>query len=188
MTNQNLLQSASGAKPWRVFVGYDDPKTHQRASEVCDFIAQKFWPGIEFELQPCELGLLGDADYHARAVASAAQARIIIIASATQEHSLWQLHNWLEAVRANRHGREGVVVGLLDPSAPEELRDTLELALRKFAHNAGLDYLDHAPHCLVMSAQEETETLPSRELEVGEVMEQILAQRHNPVAEGVWRS
>lgn len=185
MTNQTLLQSAARTRPWRVFVGYDNPETHQRASEVCNFIAHKFWPDIEFELQPCELGLLGDADYHAQAVASAAKAHIIIIASSTQEHSQWQLHTWLEGVRASRHGREGVVVGLLDPEAPEELRDALALTLRQFAHHAGLDYLDHAPHCLVMSAQEETETLPSRELELGGVMEEILAQPHNPAVEGV---
>jgi hypothetical protein len=183
MTNKTFHEAAAGTKPWRVFVGYDNPQTHQRASDVCNLIAHKFWPEIEFELQPCELGLLSDADYQARAVASAAQASIIIIASATQEHSLWQLHGWLESVRANRHGREGVVIGLLDEEAPDELRDTLEFALRRFAHQAGLDYLNHAPHCLVMSAREETESLGPRETEVGGVMEEILAQPHNPVEE-----
>ena len=174
--------AAASQKPWRVFVGYDDPKTHQRASDVCNFIAHKFWPEIEFELQPCELGLLSNEEYHNKAVASAAAARIVIIATSTREHSHWQLHSWMEGVRANRHGREGVVVGLLDPEAPEELRDSLEFALRQFAHQAGLDYLNHAPTCQIISAQEETETLKQREKKVGNVIESILAQPHNPVA------
>ncbi len=180
MTDRNFNEAEAKTEPCRVFVGYDDPKTHQRASDVCNLLAHKFWPDIEFELQPCELGLLGNAEYHQNAVESAANARIVIIASSTQEQSRWQLHSWMEGVRANRHGREGVVVGLLDPDAPEGLRDSLELALRRFAHQAGLDYLTHAPTCWVMSAKEETETLPTREREVGPLMETMLAETHNP--------
>jgi len=180
MTQKTFNKAAAQPEPWRVFVGYEDLKTHQRASEVCNFIAHQFWPEIEFELHPCELGLLGDEAYHHQAVASAARARIVIIATATQEHSQRQLRAWMDGVLAHRHGREGVVVGLLNPDAPEELRDSLEFALRRFAHQAGLDYLNHAPICRVMNAREETETLPTREKEVGTVMEMILAEPHNP--------
>jgi len=182
MTNNTIKKSGAKREPWRVFVGYDDPKTHQRASDVCNFIAHKFWPEIEFELQPCELGLLSNEEYHNKAVASAANAQIVIISTSTQEHSHWQLRSWMDDVRANRHGREGVVVGLLDPDAPEELRDSLEFALRQFAHHSGLDYLNHAPNCRVLSAKEETDTLKEREEAVGNIIETILSQPHNPVA------
>lgn len=167
--------------PWRVFVGFDNPKAHKRASEVCNLITHKFWPDTEFELQPCNLEVLNEPAYQGQAVKSAAEARIVIIATSATQDFAPPMQAWMNAVKANRHGLEGVVVGLIDPEAPEESRDSSELVLRQFAHQMGLDYLNHAPECPVLTAEEETESLEPRAAELGSVMESILTLPWRPV-------
>jgi hypothetical protein len=177
-------QSRTGTHdhPWRVFVGFDDVRARRRASDVCEFITKQFWPDIEFELDLCDFHQLGNAENSNRAITSAAAAKIVIISTSASEESQSGMGLWIDGLRARRHGREGVLVSLVDPVAPEPLRVSAELGLRHLAHELGLDYLTHAPDCRALLAEEKMETVEVRSKNVGPVLEEILAHPTRPTA------
>lgn len=177
-------QNKAGARhePWRVFVGFDDLRARKRASDVCEFITKQFWPDIEFDLDLCDFHHLEDVAYLKRAVASAATAKIVVVSTSAGKGVAGGLNRWRDGLRAQRHGREGVLVGLVDPAAPEPFRESSDLGLRQLAHELGLDYLTHAPDCRALRAEAETEAMDMRSKDVGPVMEEILTHPTRPTA------
>lgn len=166
---------------WSVFVGFDDVRAQQRASEVCDFMAKQFWPEIEFDLHLCDLTHLGEPDYRQHAIMKAATARIVIIATSASKQLDLPLMEWMEGVCVQRRGREGALVGLVDPSAEDELRDAMDFQLRHLAHRAGLDYLTHAPNCRALCIPNEADWVETRAGKMGSVLEEILDKPSGPV-------
>jgi len=180
LTEQTQTKAGTRHGPWRVFVGFDDLRARERASDVCEFITKQFWPDIEFDLDLCDFHHLEDAEHLKRAVASAATAKIVVVSKSAGESVEAGLNLWMDGLRTQRHGREGVLVGLIDPAAPEPFRESSDLSLRRLAHELGLDYLTHAPDCRALQAEEQMETVDARSCNVGAVLEEILAHPTRP--------
>jgi len=181
MKPENLSnQGRPAGSEWPVFVGFDDLKARERASEVCDFMTRQFRPDIEFELHFCDFSQLPEADYRKNAISKAAEARVVIIARSTPSSIELPLIEWMEGLCAHRHGREGALVALIDPGAPEDVRDAMDAELRHLAHRSGLDYLTHAPNCRCLEIPGDTAWAGDRAGAMGTVLEKILQMPCGP--------
>lgn len=178
-----LLKQAQGKELWRVFVGFDDSNARQRASEVCESITRQFSPDIEFDLNPCDFHGLDEVENLERAIASAAAAKILIVSTSAGKGIEEGLHRWMDGLKAQRHGREGVLVRLVDPAAPDPFPESSDAGLRDLAHKLGLDYLTHAPDCRALRAEAGMETAEVRSRNLGPVLEEILTHSTRPAFE-----
>jgi len=165
---------------WDVFVTFDDDRAKQQATEVCDFITRVYWPEIEFELQWCDFGHLGDAEALEKAVRAAAEARIIIVSTSAKEPLPGATRAWMDRLCANRHRREGALIGLVGDDEESESRAAIEHQLRQAAHQAGLDYLTHAPDCRSLPMPDETDWVNAKAANLGSVLGSILSTPMKP--------
>jgi hypothetical protein len=174
-------QTKTGTHPelWRVFVGFDDLNARQRALDVCEFITKQFGPDIDFDLDVCDFRDLEMADHFERSVASAAVAKIVVVSTSAHEGKVEQLTHWMNGLRNRRHGPEGVLVHLVDPTMHASWESS-DFGLRHLAHELGLDYLTHAPDCRALRAEAGVETVEIRSKNLGPVLEEILKHTTRP--------
>ena len=181
MNADTVRESGKRADPTlTVFVGFDNSEARTRASEVCDCMTAKFWPDMEFELHLCDFAQLGEPDYRQQAIKKAAAAHVVVMATSLSDVLDLPMTEWMEAVCALRHEREGALVALVDPAAEEEQRESTEQHLRRLAHKAGLDYLTHAPDCRTLQIPDEADWLDAR-IKLSSVLESILEKSGRPV-------
>jgi hypothetical protein len=175
-------QTKTGTHPelWRVFVGFDDLRARQRALDVCEFITKQFGPDIEFDLDVCDFRDLENVDHLERSVASAAAAKIVVVSTSAHEGMEEKLTHWMDGLRNRRHGLEGVLVRLVDPTMHAPLGGSSDFGLRHLAHELGLDYLTHAPDCRALRAEAGVGTVENRSKNLGPVLEEILTHTTRP--------
>lgn len=166
---------------WRVFVGFDGSQARNLAAEMCDSLARRSRPDIEFDLQMCDFNSIGDAELRRQAIENAAAARIVVFASGARHNLTQPVLEWMEALSKNRRSREGVLVGLVCGNAPAERRETIESQLRQLAHRIGWDFLTHEPDCRSLNVQEAPEWVEARAGKMGPVLEGILNLSNAPV-------
>lgn len=176
-----------GGKPegaWSVFVVYDDPTARERATSVCEFITRKFWQDLEFDQHWCDVNRLCSAECAQKAVACASAARIVIVATSAREELPQGVLDWLENWSRLRHGREGVLIGLIEPSSEHQLSEETDSLLRRIAHQAGLDYLTEVPEFGPAQLQDEQEWINAKEHEMGSILGNILTTSIPPPRQG----
>ena len=159
---------------WSVFVVFDDPPARKRATAVCDSITARFWPDLEFDLHWCDIHRLESQECVQTAVDCAESARIVIFATSARTGLSPGAMNWLANWSRKRHGREGVLIALIEASAEGELRDKTDMLLRNTAHQAGLDYLTDVPACGLAEMSDEPDWINAKAQEMGPVLGSIL--------------
>jgi hypothetical protein len=174
--NEIVNGTACGAEAWSVFVVFDDMTARQHATRVCDFISARFWPDIEFEIHWCALSRLGSPECAKKAVNCATGARIVIVATSAREVLPQTAVAWLDEWCAERRGREGALIGLIEEDAESEMREKTDQFLRSVAHRAGLDYLTHAPECGLTPMPDETGWITAKTEQMGSVLDNILTK------------
>ena len=160
--------------PWSVFVVFDDPTARVRATSVCDFITAKFWPDLEFDLHWCDVHRLGSVECAQRAVECATTARIVIVATSARAELPQSAVNWLDNWSRLRHGREGALIALIESSSEPHISERTDFLLRRAAHQAGLDYLTHAPEFGLAPLPDEPEWINAKAEQLGPILGDIL--------------
>jgi hypothetical protein len=179
LSKQTQTKTETHPELWRVFVGFDDLRARQRALDVCEYITKQFGPDIEFDLDLYDFQNNANVDHLERSVASAATAKIVVVSTSAHEGMVEQLTHWMNGLRNRRHGLEGVLVHLVDPTLHASWGSS-DFGLRHLAHELGLDYLTHAPDCRALRAEAGVETVEIRSKNLGPVLEEILTHTTRP--------
>jgi hypothetical protein len=172
--SETLPVSDRTGAAWSVFVLFDDPPARERATSVCEFITTKFWPSLELDLHWCDVHQLDHHKHVKKAVESARTARIVIFATSARREMSPAVVEWLENWSRTRHGREGVLIALIEASGESDLREKADLFLRRTAHQAGLDYLTRAPEFGPDQLSDEQEWINAKAHELGPLLGNFL--------------
>jgi hypothetical protein len=171
---ENLPIGGRTEAAWSVFVVFDDPPARNRATAVCEFITNKFWPSLEFDLHWCDVHRLESHECAQKAVECARTARIVIFATSARMEMAPGVVSWLENWSRMRRRREGILIALIEAAADGDLRERTDLLLRRTAHLAGLDYLTEVPEFGPALLTDEQEWIDVKAHEMGSVLGNIL--------------
>ena len=165
-----------------VLVIYEDEETRDAAMQFCDNMVRRFWTRCDFTLEWCSFGALTDARSGKAALHKAAEADIILFASAPYGPLPVHVELWISGWVAQRGQRQGAMIGLLDPERDGSERASRYTWLRSMAHKAGMDYLTTAPQEIGGTAGC-LDSCGKRADARTNVLEGILARPHIPVIE-----
>ena len=164
---------------WFVVVLYDDTATRQRAMEVCDHLAQRFWSEVDLKFHWWRTDFLEDAGMAATAADNSRDADFILVSILPDREIAPEVRSWFEAWINQRGGREGALIDLIAATEPSLLTaQRKRLFLREAAHRAGMDYLAHFPLEYNRSLPDSFESASLRATQITTVLDGIL--QHAP--------
>jgi len=164
---------------WLVVVMYDDSPTRQRAMDVCDHLAQRFWSEVELKFHWWRTDFLEDAGMAATAAENARDADFMVVCVVPDGELSPVVKQWFESWITQREGREGALIDLTTTTGPS-LRSAQrkQIFLRDVAHRAGMDYLTHFPSAINRSLPDSFESATLRATQMTTVLDGIL--QHSP--------
>ena len=179
----NATQPSSGAgqnkEAWSVVVLYDDSSTRQRAMEVCDHLAQRFWEEVDLKFQWWRTDFLEDSGMASTAAANSREADFMVVCILPEGEISPVVRQWFEMWIPQREGREGALIDLTATIGLSPLTaHRKKVFLRDVAHRAGMDYLTHFPPAINRSLPDSFETASLRATQVTTVLDGIL--QHSP--------
>jgi hypothetical protein len=164
---------------WYVAVLYDDSATRQRAMEVCDHLAQRFWSEVELKFHWWRTDFLQDPGMAATAADNSCNADFIVVCILPEGELSPVVRHWFEGWIAQREGREGALIDLTATTGPSALAaQRKKIFLRDVAHRAGMDYLTHFPPVINRSLPDSFESATLRATQMTTVLDGIL--QHSP--------
>lgn len=175
MTAQPKSEVRAETTNWSVVAVYEDTETREGATSFCDQLVHRFWPHCGLDVGWWSLGHLEATDSGAEAAGKAIEADMILISLRAEGETPASLRTWVESWLARRGDREGVVVGLGEPSPSSGAAMPDKYAyLRNIAHRAGMDYLTGLPQNLSRSIPDSFESYIQRADLVTSVLDEIL--------------
>lgn len=164
---------------WFVVVLYDDTATRQRAMEVCDLLARRFWSEVELKFHWWRTDFLEDAGMAATAADNSRNADFVVVCVVPDGDLSPEVKRWFEAWTTRREGREGALIDLIAGSGTSSLAaHHKKLFLREVAHRAGMDYLTSFPPVINRSLPDSCESATQRATQMTSVLDGIL--HHSP--------
>lgn len=163
---------------WFVVVLYDDSATRQRAMEVCDHLARRFWSEVELKFHWWRTDFLEDAGMAATAADNSRNADFIVVCIRPDGDLSPVVRHWFEEWVPQRAGREGALIDLTTTGAPPLAAQRKKAFLREAAHRAGMDYLTHFPPTINRSLPDSFESASLRAMQKTTVLDGIL--QHSP--------
>lgn len=158
---------------------YDDSATRQRAMEVCDHLAKRFWSEVELKFHWWRTDFLEDAGMAATAADNSRNADFIVVCIAPDGELSPVLRHWFDDWVPQREGREGALIDLTPAHGPSPLTaQRKKMFLRDVAHRAGMDYLSHFPPLINRSLPDSFEMASLRATQMTAVLDGIL--QHSP--------
>jgi len=169
---------------WFVVVVYDDAATRQRAMEVCDHLAKRFWAEVELKFHWWRTDFLEDAGMAATAAENSRNADFIVVCILPDGELSPVFQQWFEGWIAGREGREGALIDLTATTGPSPFAaQRKKVFLRDVAHRAGMDYLTHFPPVINRSLPDSFETATLRATQMTTVLDGILHHAPPPQTE-----
>jgi hypothetical protein len=179
--NTSIPTPESGASKeiWFVVVLYDDSATRQRAMEVCDHLAQRFWSEVDIKFHWWRTDFLEDAGMATTAADNSRNADFILVSILPDGELSPVVRHWFETWTIQREGREGALIDLTATGGLSSLTaQRKKLFLREVAHRAGMDYLTHFPPMVNRSLPDSFESASLRATQITTVLDGIL--QHSP--------
>lgn len=161
-----------------VFVIYEDEKHRAAAVSFCDQLIERFWTRCGFDIAWTSFGELKDPTRLAKAVEKAAEAQMIVFAAQPYGWIPEDVRKWAEGWQTKPGEREGVLIGLGDPSGEGEDFSSTFTWVRGLARRSGFDYLTEAPQEFDAMA-DSPEAYAERATAVTSVLDEIL--RYHPL-------
>jgi hypothetical protein len=178
-TNENKARTEVQSA-WSVVVIYENPPSRERAVDFCDRLVKRFWARCEFEVSWWPFEQLQDPPVAAQTADRAAKADLVVVASTEPGDFPIAIQSWFERWLQRRNDREGMLAGLLEPSAEDSVgRRHKDNYLRQVAHRAEMDYLTQLPAGMSLSIPESLESYTERAACVTSVLDEIL-HHHTP--------
>jgi hypothetical protein len=172
-------ESDENKETWVVVVLYDDTVTRQRAMEVCDLLARRFWSEVELKFHWWRTDFLEDPGMAATAADNSCNADFVVVCVVPDGDLPPVVTRWFEAWTPRREGREGALIDLITASGTSGLAaHRKKLFLREAAHRAGMDYLTSFPPALNRSLPDSCESAAQRATQMTAVLDGIL--HHSP--------
>jgi len=172
-------ETGESKETWIIVVLYDDAATRQRAMDVCDHLAQRFWSEVDLKFHWWRTDFLEDAGMAATAADNSCDADFILVSIVPDREISPEVRQWFEAWITRREGREGALVDLTAAIGASPLATQRKgLFLREAAHRAGMDYLAHFPSALNRSLPDSFESASLRATQITTVLDSIL--HHSP--------
>jgi hypothetical protein len=166
---------------WSVVVVYEDSAACERAVGFCDQLVNRFWAGFEFKLSWWSFVQLEEAESAAAAAGKAALADLVVFAANAGDDFSPLVKAWIETWLNLRGEREGVLVGLLEPSgAASSGEGQKDHVLRNAAHHGGMDYLTEVPQDISRAIPDSLDSYTERADQVTGLLATILRQRPPP--------
>jgi hypothetical protein len=175
---QPSSETGENKEVWFVVVLYDDATTRQRAMDVCDHLAQRFWAEVDLKFQWWRSDFLEDPGMAATAADNSRNADFIVVCILPDGEISPVVRQWFETWIPQREGREGALIDLtaIIGSSPGAHRK--KIFLREVAHRAGMDYLTHFPPAINRSLPDSFEIASFRATQVTTILDGIL--QHSP--------
>jgi len=164
---------------WLVVILYDDPATRQRAMEVCDHLAKRFWSEVDLKFHWWRTDFLEDAGMAATAAENSCNADFVLVSLLPETEMPPLIRRWFEGWVTGREGREGALIDLTASADAGSLAaHRNRLYLRELAHRAGMDYLAHVPAEYNRTLPDSFESASLRATQITTVLDGIL--QHSP--------
>ena len=171
----STLKISAAEETWSVIVLYEDNATRDRALAVCDHLVKQFWAEVEFDFHWWRTSFLADTPLAQTAAQDARGADVIIFSSLPEGEFSREVLQWFEQWADERGEREGMLLGLTQPSALTPCPDTpKQLCLREIANRANLDYLTQIPSQLVGALPNSWQNAEARAGQFTSVLDEIL--------------
>jgi hypothetical protein len=172
-------ESEENKEIWFVVVLYDDAATRQRAMEVCDHLAKRFWSEVELKFHWWRTDFLEDAGMAATAADNSRNADFIVVCVMPDGDLPPEVKQWFEAWITRREGREGALIDLTPTTGSSPLAaQRKKTFLRDAAHRAGMDYLTNFPPVINRALPDSFESATLRATQMTTVLDGIL--HHSP--------
>jgi hypothetical protein len=166
---------------WSVVVVYEDSAARERAVVFCDQLVTRFWARFEFEVNWWSFAMLGPAAAAKAATENAARANLLVISATSVSDFPAPIKGWIETSLSVRGEREGLLAGLIEPSAnPSGWQGQKHNYLRNAAHRAAMDYLTQVPHDIADAVPDSLDSYTRRADEVTSLLDGILRQQAPP--------
>ena len=179
-TNEDGARLDSKAA-WSIVVVYEDPAARERAVIYCDQLVRRFWERFEFEVSWWSFDMLGQTLAAKEAIENAARANLIVISSSPEGDFPAPIRGWIEDWLKMRGEREGMLTGLIAPSAdPSGWEGQKHNYLRQAAHRGAMDYLMQVPHDIAIEVPDSLDYYSKRAEQVTSLLDGILHQQASP--------
>jgi len=171
----------AGKAVWSVVVVYEDPAARERAVSFCDQLVTRFWTGFEFAVNWWSFALLGEAEAAREATQNAGRADLIVVSATSEGDFPAPIKGWVEAWLRLRGEREGLLAGLIEPSArPGGWEGQKHNYLRNAAHRGAMDYLTQVPQHIAHAIPDSLDSYTRRADQVTSILDGILHQPTPP--------
>ena len=171
----------AGKAVWSVVVVYEDPAARERAVSFCDQLVTRFWTGFEFAVNWWSFALLDQLAAAREATRNAGGADLIVIAATAEGDFPTPVKGWVEAWLRLRGDREGMLAGLVEPSAnPSGWEGQKHNYLRNAAHRGAMDYLTQVPQDIARAFPDSLDSYTRRADQVTSILDGILHQQAPP--------
>ena len=179
-TNENGARLEAKAA-WSVVVVYEDAAARERAVGFCDQLVSRFWAKCDFDVGWWPFTMLAEAGTAKEAALKAAGADLILFSATPEGDFPLALKAWIETWLNKRGDREGMLVGLMDPSAdPAGREGQKHQCLRNAAHHGAMDYLTQVPQDIAFSIPDSLDSYTQRADQVTSLLDDILHQQAPP--------
>ena len=166
---------------WSVVVVYEDSATREQAVVFCDQLVGRFWERFEFEVSWWTFAMLSQAATAKEATEHAERANLIIVSATPEGDFPAHIKGWIEACLRLRGEREGLLAGLIGPSAiPCGWEGDRHNYLRNAAHRGAMDYLTQLPHDIAHEAPDSIDSYTRRAEQMTSLLDGILHQQAPP--------
>ncbi len=178
--NENGARAETKAA-WSVVVVYEDPTARERAVSFCDQLVARFWAAFEFEVSWWSFALLGQTAAAKEATGTAARADLIVVSTGSEGDFPAPIKDWIEAWLRARGDREGLLAGLIEPSAnPSGWEGQKHNYLRNAAHRGAMDYLTQVPQDIAHAVPDSLDSYTRRADQMTSLLDGILHQQAPP--------
>jgi hypothetical protein len=182
MTSTNENGARVGTKAaWSVVVVYEDSAARARAVGYCDQLVSRFWAKCEFDISWWSFAVLGEASAAKEAASKAAGANLILFSATPEGDFPLAVKAWIETWLNQRGDREGMLLGLMEPSAaPAGREGPRHHCLRNAAHHGAMDYLTHVPQDITFAIPDSLDSYTKRANQVTSLLDDILHKQPPP--------
>ena len=166
---------------WSVVVVYEDATACEPAVRFCDQLVKRFWAGFEFDLSWWPFTQLEQVESAEAAADKAALADIIVVAANPEGDFPLPVKAWVETWLNQRGDREGILVGLLEPTGSDTNREGRKHHyLLNAAHHGAMDYLTDMPQDISRSIPDSLDSYTERADQVTHLLDNIMHQQAPP--------
>ena len=171
----NPPKSGDSSEECTVVILYETDEVLSRATSLCDRIIEENWNDFEIRVDHWPFEKLVATDTAAEAAVEAAQADILVVATAGQDGFSTGFLQWTELLLGLRGNREGALVGLFTSGDASATRHT---QLHRLALRAGMDYLNRLPTSPGHWIPDQPDWYASRAQTITGTLDEII--RHDP--------